>query len=101
MGRKNRTLYVHRLVCLAFRGKPSDEKMEAGHKDDDGGNNLESNLIWLTKGENQSMKWTNHQTKSNKGGCVNCPCLEENHNESGVCQTEYCPCKGFKRKKLK
>lgn len=101
LGRKNRTLYVHRLVCLAFRGQPPEEGMEAGHKDDDGNNNLEDNLLWLTKSQNKQMIWTNHKTKDDKWGCHNCACLEESHDESGQCQTEYCPCSGFKRKKNK
>lgn len=101
LGRKNRTLYIHRLICYTFRGPPPEEGMEAGHLDDDGNNNAEKNILWLTKGQNQSMKWTNHKTKDHKWGCTNCPCLEETHDESGQCQTEYCPCKGFKRRRIK
>jgi hypothetical protein len=100
LGRANRTCYVHRLVCLAFHGEPPDPKMEAGHKDDDGNNNRADNLIWLTKSENRNMIWTNHKSKGIKWGCVNCPCLENTHDESGQCWTKDCNCSEFKRRKI-
>lgn len=38
--------FVHRLVCLAFHGKPPPGKPWALHKDDDHTNNNEDNLYW-------------------------------------------------------
>jgi len=45
------TLYVHRLVALAFHGQPA-EGQRAHHKDGNKLNNQASNLEWVTAGEN-------------------------------------------------
>lgn len=47
-------LYIHRMVLTAFVG-PSD--LEVNHKDNDRGNNLLSNLEWVTKSQNNIQRW--------------------------------------------
>jgi hypothetical protein len=46
-GRKrNRSMHVHRLVCLAFRGEPPFGRWDAHHVDEDHDNNREGNIQW-------------------------------------------------------
>ena len=45
---------VHRLVCLAFRGVPQDDKTEVRHLDGSRINNNSDNLVWGTGVENQA-----------------------------------------------
>ncbi|EOV2334965.1 HNH endonuclease [Pseudomonas aeruginosa] len=52
-GRRERhRLDVHRLVLLAFAGRPSCEGMEARHLDGDSLNNCPANLAWGSRREN-------------------------------------------------
>lgn len=46
--------WVHRLVAMAFHGVPSDPLMEVAHKDNDGQNNIPSNLRWATRADNSA-----------------------------------------------
>lgn len=49
---KDRTYKVHQLVCVAFNGpKPFPEAIVM-HNDEDGDNNVPSNLKWGTQKEN-------------------------------------------------
>lgn len=48
----HKTLSVHRLVAIAFLGKPSDEKMTVNHKDGNRKNNHVDNLEWLSLADN-------------------------------------------------
>jgi len=48
---------VHRLVCWAFHGPPSECENEAAHLDGDRKNAKASNLKWVSKLENTSHKW--------------------------------------------
>lgn len=48
----NKSMSVHRLVCIAFHGKPS-EGMQVNHKDGNKLNNHKDNLEWVTASENQ------------------------------------------------
>lgn len=45
-------ILVHRAVCLAFHGEPSDSRLHAAHRDGDKQNNAPSNLYWATVAEN-------------------------------------------------
>lgn len=45
---------VHRLVCLAFHGRPHDKKMIVNHKDSCRENNKPENLEWVTASENRT-----------------------------------------------
>ncbi|QZE10892.1 HNH endonuclease [Gordonia phage ChisanaKitsune] len=49
---------VHHLVCLAFHG-PRPPGLEACHADDDGWNNIPSNLSWGTPSKNGHDKVRN------------------------------------------
>jgi len=53
---RGRTLYVHRVVCRAFRGPPPMLSAEAHHDDRDRSNNTEGNLSWLTPAENKALR---------------------------------------------
>jgi hypothetical protein len=44
---------VHRLVALAFYGKPRNSKMVVNHKDGNKANNTPDNLEWVTSSENE------------------------------------------------
>lgn len=48
----HKTISVHRLVAVAFLGKPSDEKMTVNHKDGNRKNNCVENLEWLSLADN-------------------------------------------------
>jgi hypothetical protein len=51
LGRGNKQL-VHRLVCLAFHGEPTEEQSDCCHKDHDSLNNTPANLRWDTHANN-------------------------------------------------
>jgi hypothetical protein len=49
---KTKRILIARLVCLAFHGLPPDDKTNVLHYDDNGDNNVPSNLRWGTRKEN-------------------------------------------------
>ena len=49
---KPKSYLVHRLVALAFFGKPDDDRLIVTHRDGDPTNNRISNLKWSTPAEN-------------------------------------------------
>lgn len=55
IGGAKRQMFVHRLVLLAFVGKPADGE-ECAHLDGDAGNNQLANLRWVSKSSNNLMK---------------------------------------------
>lgn len=50
-----RSVFVHRLVALAFIPNP-EGKAEVNHKDTDHSNNRKDNLSWMTRQENEDWK---------------------------------------------
>lgn len=50
--RLNKTVKIHRLVCLAFHGEPPKAKPNALHKDENSRNNRPDNLYWGSQKEN-------------------------------------------------
>ena len=56
---KNEDIYVHRLVCLAWKPIPNPELYVVNHIDNNGKNNRIENLEWVTGAEN-----LNHYCKS-------------------------------------
>jgi len=61
---------VHRLIALAFHGLPpqSNERIVVGHLDDDPGNNLPSNLKWITQRENCNAPGCKEKQRRNNRG---------------------------------
>lgn len=53
---KLRLITAHRLVCLAFHGKPNVLHNEVAHLDNDRGNAAAGNLRWVSKVENRSHR---------------------------------------------
>lgn len=47
-----RSFLVHRLVCLAFLGKPPFQKAQVNHKDLNKRNNALANLEWCSQSQN-------------------------------------------------
>lgn len=62
--RKTRRVQVHRIVCRAFHGEPSEDRPFALHRDDVGTNNKASNLYWGSPRDNQldRVRNGNHYT---------------------------------------
>ena len=58
---------VHRLVCEAFNGIPSNEKSVVIHLDENGLNNRAENLKWGTQKENMNMPKFIEYCKSRTG----------------------------------
>lgn len=54
-----KSMYVHRLVCSAFHGKPDEAGLDACHINHDPSDNRAVNLEWGTREEN------NHQKRGN------------------------------------
>lgn len=52
----NKTAFVHRLVCSAFWGEPSDTHPEVAHWDGDSQNNRADNLRWTDRLGNAADK---------------------------------------------
>ena len=63
--RKGMAIAVHRLVALAFLGKPPSLEHAVAHSDGDKLNNHYSNLRWATRSENEHDKV--RHGKSNRG----------------------------------
>lgn len=62
----HKTISVHRLVAVAFLGKPSDEKMTVNHKDGNRTNNCVDNLEWLSLADNIRHGFRNGLYSSSK-----------------------------------
>lgn len=63
---------VHRLVCLAFHGKPKKDKLTVAHLDGNSKNNLPSNLQWCNYRKNLSHKFLHntHDSGTNNSRSV-------------------------------
>lgn len=75
-------VYVHRLVALVFVPGYEDG-MEVNHKDLNRGNNMSTNLEWVTKSQNHKYRFTsrNYVYKVNA-----CPiCGKQIANQSSFC----------------
>jgi hypothetical protein len=90
--------WVHRMVCLAFHGKPPIGKEQVCHVPDDNGlNNRASNLMWGSRSWNES----------HKNGNAVCECEDKavDHVDcDGYCTVikpdgKYCECMEFRIKK--
>ena len=66
--RQIRSKEVHHLVCLAFHGKPPQDgqRYEVNHKDGNKHNNHQSNLEWMTRGENLIHAYKSGLRKDNQ-----------------------------------
>jgi hypothetical protein len=56
-GTRQKTHYVHRLVCEAFHGSPPSPDYAVAHNDGNRGNNHANNLRWATQCENIQDKY--------------------------------------------
>jgi hypothetical protein len=54
---------VHRLVCLAFHGRPPTESHVVAHGDGTKRNNIPSNLRWATQSENATERWEHERAR--------------------------------------
>ena len=52
---QRKTHLVHRLVCMAFNGPPSEDKNAVHHIDENKTNNTPENLMWVSVGENITL----------------------------------------------
>lgn len=69
---KTKKCLVHRLVAMAFLGRPAAEKPLALHRDDDKTNNAISNLYWGTHKDNRRDAFKNETAAMpNNRGCRN------------------------------
>lgn len=98
---------VHRLVCLAFHGKPSDKKMVVNHKDSCKENNKPENLEWVTSSENRAKtrNWKAEVRKrkvakiSDNGNetvyqSIEAASIAENTSKGNICMV----CKGMRNR---
>ena len=60
------TVKIHRLVALAFLGKPAMTSLQVNHKDGNKENNHPSNLEWCTQRENIEHSFNIGLRDSNK-----------------------------------
>jgi len=67
---RSKAYAVHRLVALAFHGLPplSNQRIVVGHLDDDPGNNMPSNLKWMTQRENCNAPGCKEKQRRNNSG---------------------------------
>lgn len=76
-----KTLYVHRIVALAFIKNPKNKK-QVNHKNGIKNDNRVSNLEWVTNQENAIHSWKNGLSKIKvnrvKGNKINTSKLNEN-----------------------
>lgn len=49
---KKTNLFIHRIICEAFHGKPSHDKLQVCHKDGTQTNSNPTNLSWGTQSDN-------------------------------------------------
>ena len=76
---KGKRYFVHRLVLLAFAGKPPFEKAQGCHINDDGLDNTLKNLEWGTHSKNQEDRCNPF---------CECSCRYDGHDQNGMCQTK-------------
>lgn len=62
---KAKLVYVHDLICRAFKGPPKKGQVVL-HDDDDRKNNLPGNLKWGTQSENVQAAYDNGLRSSNE-----------------------------------
>jgi HNH endonuclease len=92
LGRTVRAKFVHRLVLMAFVGKPPEGRGFACHLDDDPANNKLSNMKWADQSTNER-----HKTFS---PCT-CGCeMADHHDEAGYCTAvrpdgSHCECREY------
>ena len=53
--------YIHRLMCEAFFGTPTDGRNFVNHLDERKDHNQITNLQWTTNGENVKYSWNLHK----------------------------------------
>lgn len=59
---KQKTLYVHQLVALAYHGPRPSPRHHAAHRDGNKLNNCPDNVQWITKEENEADKIAHGRT---------------------------------------
>lgn len=68
--------YVHRLVCSAFNGRPTDEAPQAAHLNGDRLDNRAENLRWVSQLENEADK-SAHGTRKQGSSVANSKLTED------------------------
>jgi len=70
---KNRNMFIHQAVALAFHGLPEDQSFVVMHLDNDKTNNRPENLRWGSRAENNAqavqdgLHWPSAKTHCKKG----------------------------------
>ena len=59
INKKQISIHLHRLVCMAFNGMPNNEKYTVDHKNFDKLCNCENNLEWVSLLENYRRAYNN------------------------------------------
>jgi len=62
-----KSYFIHRLVLMAFEGKPNNPKVQCNHIDGNKLNNKLDNLEWTTSSGNRKHAWENGLIKQTEG----------------------------------